>query len=293
MTNIELVNAPLSQPFDVKISYNHEYIICTDCGDPGRILFFDLNSKQFQFSIPTPSYGPMFLCIEEGYRNAFSDALFFDCKGDKSLHKYDLQSFVFNKQRDQEYSDCDEESPLQGKIWTSVCVQGATGISIMQSQSKLFVGCFDRTVKILDSNTGTLIDVVALMNTLPLGINFFEMGKNHYLIVGGWKKIEFFVKQVDVCQETWSCLQNNAGLIHSSGSNTYGTVFDPISRCLIVPTQDTVLCYRLFESTHLEWTLINKVDVHNFARPQGLCLNDRSGELLVCERGANRIRIYQ
>ncbi|KAF0983148.1 hypothetical protein FDP41_011126 [Naegleria fowleri] len=303
-------DVPLSEPFDIKISYNHECILCTDCATH-RIHFFDLHSKQFKFSISTPSSGPMFLCVEESYRDAFSDALFFDCKGDKSLHKYDLDGFLSNKRLYQNAdSNIIESTTCKGKLWVLDDIKGITGISLLKFQSKLFIGTFDRSIKVLNSKTGMLLHVIP-WDGLPLTIHYFAMDQHDYLAIGGWNKFGILCKKKLLQDDKqvgsqvgshegmeWCHLHKPFDLRDAFGSDqkilrkTYGTTMDPISHCLIVQSENSILFYNLFENTHLDWILHKKLE-DDFKGPQGLCINERTGELLICERNGSRIRIYQ
>lgn len=109
-------------PFDVKISYSHSCILISDTRN-SRIMVFDLHTKEFRTSIPSPSKYPLFLCVEENYDGKNNDALIFGCEN-FGVYKYDLNELL-------------EKSPNMeacNSIWISQIFVSPQGIVLLSSK---------------------------------------------------------------------------------------------------------------------------------------------------------------
>lgn len=275
----------LSLPIDVKVSYTHSCILVSGFR---RIQVFDLHTKQFKSSISFSSevhnLVPNFLCVEELYEEE-RDALLLS--GTHLIYKYDLEFLL------QTVATVDMNADTC--LWKSDMVVSPQGIAIEKQLQQAFISdAHWAYIVVLDLKTGELINFIELC-MFPYGVavtTSIEMSGTLYVISAGTNAdncIEimkrnndgFYTKKAQFCdygQEIGNLWLPN------------GLVFDHKAKNLIVSDKEQ----QLIQIFTLEGNfVISFKDEINLKRPVGMCLNELTGELLICNFADHTVKVYR
>ncbi|KAG2383097.1 hypothetical protein C9374_004434 [Naegleria lovaniensis] len=262
-------NQHFNWPWDVKISYNHQCILIADNSNC-RIQVFDLLSKVYKKTISVMS--PFYLCIEENYDSRGNDALIY-VTGSCIIHKHDLRQLL-------------ETGNTNQTIWRSELLRVPRGIAIHPVLKQLFVSeVTARIILILSLDTGKLISQFSVENQ-PWGLAFTD---DNDLIVSETSpqhRIEIFRK----LGKEWTSVHTfgREGHAHGELSHCYSVIYDRAAHHIIVSeynndriqvfTKDGQFlnAFTGFQTQFLKW-------------PNGLCLNELTGELYCCDSQNNRV----
>ena len=260
-------------PSDVKISYRHSLILVTDTLNK-RIQAFDLKTLQFKYSIQfnNLSTGPLYMALDEMREDdlviTFASAL---------VRKYSLngseKTMVWECRHDQ------------------VC-RASCGLVIEKSEGNIFVAdCLSNCIMVLSAK-GELLRNFSHEKMTPFGLaidndgdlwvtsfkthNLYvisKTGKRVYLKIGkaGSEELEFqyprgiFVE--NITGQIYVCDQSNHRI------QVLSSIYEFVGKFGQHPTPKC------------------KNNELNF--PSGLCINERTGELFVADKGNNRIQIFK
>ncbi|KAG2378664.1 hypothetical protein C9374_008303 [Naegleria lovaniensis] len=280
----------LHLPHDVKISYNHHCILVADYNNR-RIQVFDLYSRQFKATIPTPSKYPMYLCVEENHDGNQNDALIFGSNGDNSVYKFELRpllckAYLGQVERDElkkEYiwkTDFDTPQAIAVKYGSQYC------------RNEIFV-CNGTNITILSSIFGYAIDSIQLSNRV-YGVGFTN--KNDLIVSEALlsHRIVIMRKDQDGKWQTMTTIGDRVGEELGAFNCPYSLIFDRVSHKIIVCDSQNHRIQIFTQDGELVkcWGSTEQHDDQIY-HPSGMCLNEMTGELLVCDEGNHRVLIFK
>ncbi|KAG2387464.1 hypothetical protein C9374_001796 [Naegleria lovaniensis] len=269
-------NTNVSDPTDIQISYRLNLILVSDY-EGSKIEVFDLETKKHKNSIfPLPQEKPRHFCIEENYDGQNNEAIILCCKDD--ILKYDLKQFLtIGKQE-------------VGKIWASSKCDWAQGLAISYSTRQLYVCDHGQSnIVILNLISGEFVYQFPVNEAFGLALTNDEQ----YLVVtqvNSCNTVQIFKKESfnAVNGETeWKSIKTLGIVQNEHGSkfhNPCAVIFDRFSRNLLVCDNGNrriqVFSFNTFEPVGV----FGDVDNQFFRYfPYSLCLNELTGELLVCQ----------
>ncbi|KAF0972055.1 hypothetical protein FDP41_009751 [Naegleria fowleri] len=264
----------VSDLYDVKISYNLKCILVSDFNHY-CIEVFDLETKEYKFKIKAPDQYMRFMCVEENYDMRHNDALIFGCSS--YVYKYDLKTLLTVR---------DEAN----YIWKNEDCSWAQGIAISYSRRQVFVsdaGSRSKVICILNLQTGQSIQKFSIEE--PLGVAFSP--NEEYLIVSCADTSIYLFREDKT--------PNEAGVVHwtkcktlvekETGENGYNfelLTVDTNNRTFVLCDSEK-RCLKIFSLVTFEQiATIGSESTPSFRFkyiPFGLCVNELTGELLVCE----------
>ncbi|KAG2373324.1 hypothetical protein C9374_012190 [Naegleria lovaniensis] len=285
------------QPVDIKISYVYSYIIASE-GFSREILFFDLKSKRLHTKLFLFS---KYLCVEE---NNEESVLLFGCEQTNDVFKFDLQKVATTNQN----SSVDHND----FVWKSNCTEMPGSIQVLKTQ--VFVASYEKKyIDILELSTGTLIQRCHLEYT-PRFIQFIPLRlyEHPYLIIIEHKilpRISLF--QYCTSEQKWKRERS----LGTFGSLDTGEFFSPtrvlydraykhlIVSCkavegLCILSLDGKVC-KITCELGLTFKIVKSFEQglcpsrERFETPDGICLNEWTGELFVCDVVYRRVQIYK
>ncbi|KAG2392427.1 hypothetical protein C9374_012679 [Naegleria lovaniensis] len=285
-------------PSDVKISYACKCVLVSD-DNIGRILVLDLQSKQYLDTIDLP-FKVAFMFIEENYDGLKRDALILS-GGDHCVYKYDLEKLL--RHPNCEYiwragfpNSKDVFNLPRGLAMYTYCLPPGQCAPLRRDQ--IYVCDYKHNeIKILDANHGDLLDSISLSFSYPYGI---DITKDGHLVV-----CETVGEVIDILShdedQTWK-LEKDIG---ESGTEALqfrfpsSVIVDKESQYLIVcDTRNSRLQILSQEGYFLksvgdDYQQQTGQQASDFGRPVAVCLNERNGELLVCDIAHSKIRVYR
>ncbi|KAG2386342.1 hypothetical protein C9374_002788 [Naegleria lovaniensis] len=288
-------NDCFSHPWDVRFSRKYNCIVISDYGNH-RIQVFCANSKEYKTTLKfsTTIYSPASLYIEHDYDGYDREALFVEYEIDEAryISKYDLESFLINSMEQVETHE----------LWKSTKCSCPAGIAVWKKTRSIhdrivFVCDYDESVIYLfKSSTGEFISALTSDSPLfyikhPLGIDISMEGL--VFISQGLSQNNILILRYSYENGKWITL-NKISNVNDLFSVPRGLVFDNVSKRLLVSicesntiqvfTEDGAFC-QMFG--------YNKKDKNGFLNPDGICVNELTGELYVCDYGNHRIQIYK
>ncbi|KAF0981025.1 hypothetical protein FDP41_012813 [Naegleria fowleri] len=295
-------NDQFNLPTDVKISYSHNVILVTDMFNH-RIQVFHAKTKQFMTSIQSPSSKPLFLCVQEKYNGSDFDALLFDCTGDKCVYKYDLHGLLLHcTNGDSKSRNGHQEYPY---IWKSVEFLSPQGIAIFYSKNQVYVCNKHESICVLDVTTGILKQKIKL----GVGLSGIFFTNDEQLLLTEWiffnTKHGFSLhskisKQSSVDQnddtEQWEKLMEikQTGIMSGEFSYPSTIIFDNAAKHILLSDfgNNRVQCFDLdgnFISSFGEMG----VSAFQLYHPEGMCLNEETGELMIVDQYNHCVKIFK
>ena len=284
-------------PSDVKISHACKCVLVSD-DNIGRILVLDLQTKRYLDTIDLP-YKVAFMFVQENYDGDKNDALILS-GGDHCVYKYDLRKLLRNP-NSCEYiwrsgfpNTKDMFNLPRGLAMYSYHLP--IGQSTPLRKDQIYVCDYRHNeVKILSANSGDLVDCISLSFSYPYGIDITRDG---HLVV-----CETVGEVIDILahdeDQTWK-LEKDIG-----GSGTEELQFRfPSSVIVDKESQNLIVCdtrnCRL-QVISPEGHFLKSIgdeqqssqQQSDFGRPVAVCLNERNGELLVCDIAHSKIRVYR
>lgn len=289
-------------PSDVKISHTHQVIIVSDYSNM-KLYFFRYTDKTFIGSVNVDH--PMYLCIEEKY-NGWNDALIFDANSNLgTVFKFDLYKMlqtIFNSELSFSRNDF---------IWKNGDARDARGMAMMRDlhastigdHQLLFVSDFtSNDIFLINSKTGVTIQKFQdLMIECPYAIDVCS--ENRMVIISEYTSPSsiYMMKLEHTFHQGATQSSPNYTLklikkfdkkgddeIHDS---CQGLVFDNVTQHIYCT--DTECRIQVF---NLQGQCIKSLDTRmdeTSDNPDGLCLDDKTGELYLCSYYAACIRIYK
>ncbi|KAF0971910.1 hypothetical protein FDP41_009606 [Naegleria fowleri] len=284
----------LKHPSEVKISYHHACIIISDSGNQ-RMLFFDLMSKKFIFSLNIES---CHFCVQENYDQMEHDALLL-ISSKMFLWNYcmkcDLQFLLQNSKS----KDSIDDSKLVEKncLWKSQSLSNVTGICV--SRTYAFISeLVSKTIYVLNLSSGLVVQTISLEGS-PFRSDVIFDSSLFYVIEQKDEKSRdyrikiFFLEKNDLrSPPKWK-------IVKSFGDMREGKVNSPKGICILDKREGSEF---LLSSTTTTTTLQkNRIQIFRFGRCvksfttvkglSGICLNEFTGELLVCH--TREVSIYK
>ncbi|KAG2386513.1 hypothetical protein C9374_002257 [Naegleria lovaniensis] len=267
----------LYSPLEIKISNNHHCILICDF-DVCAIRVYDLKTLEFQSLLP---FAPNYFCIEEDYNGRGNDALVLPVD-DTRVHKYDLRAL---------FRHCSETSSNCNPIWQTEPIHGVTGVAILvnsqtRTENQVFVcDTLLHCIHIFRSSSGDFIRKINVNH--PTSIAFTLNGD---LIVSE----AFIAQKVSIMSRN---AENDWVVIKQMGekkSHTLGEFFFPVS----------VMCDKVTNNFLVVDCLNNRIQVFSqngvfikcydqLNKPSSACMNQRTGELFVCDTGSQRVVIFK
>ncbi|KAF0983198.1 hypothetical protein FDP41_010263 [Naegleria fowleri] len=266
----------LTYPTDIKISYTHSCIVISCYASPYGITIVDLETKKFKKQLMTDK-NPSYLCVEENY-DGKKDALIFVCDETKSLTKYDLNALM-----NPLLPDVIDAKSIK-HIWKYEFIQCPQGVTARNGQ--IYACCsMNNMIEVLDSSTGSLLDTISLKCS-PYGIDFSTRGD--YLIVSTSEEEGIVILSRN--ETRWKRLEQKNECHFHELEAPYALVFDRIANHLIVADDRNTLS--IFT---LDGTLVKKFTPKNLVIDQtyGVCVNEFTGELLLCDHSKNRVLFFK
>ncbi|KAG2388319.1 hypothetical protein C9374_000483 [Naegleria lovaniensis] len=264
-------------PFDVKISYSRSCILISDSLN-SRIQVFDIHTKELRASIPSPSKYPLFLCVEENYDGKNNDALIFGCEK-FGVFKYDLNDLL-EKSRNMETCK---------SIWTSQAFVSPQGIVLLSSKSHVYICDWDEhNMKILNVKTGELVQSMTVQS--PYGIDFSDDGDIIISELDPSHKIQIF--RMNDARDDWQCIKSfgKYGQLNGEFDHPFTLVFDKAAKHIIVSDNYKI---QIFEKDGSFLKSFGGITTSQLSAVTGICLNELTGELLVCDSFSNRVLIFK
>ncbi|KAG2386343.1 hypothetical protein C9374_002789 [Naegleria lovaniensis] len=271
-------------PCDVKISYECQCILISEFSN-SKIHVFDLYSRQYRMAITTPGM-PMYLAIEENYDKCHHDALYFDCNSSKIVYKYHLRALL----------EGDEQNSL---LWESLPLENPRAIALYNSKfgdtnsefKNVYVCNYGKqAVSILSSDSGQIIQNIELYIRSPYGITC--MSENEIVVS------DFTENSLQVWRRESALNWKAIATIDNSGSEVeiskirfpQGVAFDQVSKNIILCDNGNsrILIYSQ------NGTLVRQYNFPStFYCPDGLCVNNKTGELIVCDYNECIVQIFK
>ncbi|KAG2382378.1 hypothetical protein C9374_005580 [Naegleria lovaniensis] len=284
----------------------HNVILVSDTLND-RIKVFNATTKQFVTSIHAPSTKPWFLCVQEKYNGSDYDALIFDCTGDKRAYKYDLHGLLlyYTNLGDNSQNHDQQEYPF---IWKSTEFLSPQGIAIFDSKKEVYICDKFESISVLDAATGLLKHKI----NLGVGLSGIFFTNDEHLLLTEWiffnTKHGFSMYSISPPER---CSSNGQPSNHTedwepvfelkqtgtmSGEFSYPStiIFDNTSKHIILGD---------FGNNRIQFFDIDGNFVTSFGEmggsasqlhhPEGMCLNEETGELLVVDQYNHRIQIYR
>ncbi|KAG2389276.1 hypothetical protein C9374_013836 [Naegleria lovaniensis] len=303
VTSNTVDNDNFKTPFDIEISYHHQCVLISDPFSSlyGRIQLFDLFSREWIASVYTTLALPTFIRIEENYDGNYNDALVMYHAQSHSrsslpnvMAKYDFREI-------RKYSTFNE-SERAGPLWQREISGFVKGMALWKQQ--VFISQSDKhCISILDSNNGQLIQIIKVYRpcSLEIGHDFGEL-----FISNGDHAIEIF-RQNEKNTKYWNCVKTfgRKGLCNGEFIEPGTIVYDRISKYLIVSdvantrfqvfTRDGTFVKGFQQVTNSKLTFPNygRDDKTKCSNPRGMCLNEISGELIVCSSEASQVLFFK
>ncbi|KAG2383142.1 hypothetical protein C9374_004479 [Naegleria lovaniensis] len=292
-------NEPLSNPYDVKLSYPCNCILVSDYFQ-NRIMVFDLETKQFKTTIKTIPR-PHCLCIETNYNAQFNDALLVGCN-DRSVYKYDLKSLIeasVNKKQHHAliWKQSDQLEYPSGMVVAYQYFRNLSSpkspVSTRQQDTLRIVYVCDYTkncIHLIRLQDGEIISRFGLNDGIvlqgPWGIDMNELGE---LIVGetGSNRIQFLKPDgMGSCVSVKSFGQNGNG--NGQFNFLRGIVYD--RACKQIMTCD-------FSGRRIQVFDRNGEYLTSYydqiQGPYNFCINDLTREVFIADYSKKRIVVFK
>ncbi|KAG2374566.1 hypothetical protein C9374_010585 [Naegleria lovaniensis] len=275
-------------PWDVKICFSYGCILVTDFYTFG-IRVFDLVSKEFKTTIALPAC-PTCVCVEEPLRvTSDSTALIFGCSKPKvAVYKYEMRKLL-NARRTPTTRNACNESP----IWKTTDFKWPYGIAIWRSENQVFVCDVDtKSVKILNSQSGLLLTSIQLQ----FRCCSVDLASDRELVVSAGNQLFIFKQSLS---GEWEQYKNFSRLGSEEGSldGPFSLVVDKKTKNIMVSdcNNHRINVFTLEgEFVKSFGSRVNTTPTNEyFCFPRGICLNDRTGDLLVADRDSFRIQFFK
>ncbi|KAG2378174.1 hypothetical protein C9374_008317 [Naegleria lovaniensis] len=295
-----------TDPSDVKISYNLQCILVSDY-EQASIVCYDLKTREELKTIYISTRQVRHLCIEE---NEIDDALIF--ASSTLILKYDLRRLLALPEKRVQLKI--QTQPFY--LWKSEACKWAQGIAIpyhsKASSTKTVYVCdiACNTIVQLNLQNGELISKIPIDR--PFGLAFSQPWTNftaaEYMIVTQVEPkhtITIFQREQDVeGGDKWNHFKTlgKLGSLNDELRNPCGVVCDHNNGTIIVADCDNARV-QIVSLQNFEWIarfgkpmstspsdhyismepLSPETSFHFTYYPYGLCLNELTGELFVCE----------
>ncbi|KAF0975921.1 hypothetical protein FDP41_005248 [Naegleria fowleri] len=271
----------LHSPVEIKISNNHNCILISDY-DLSSICVFDLKTLELEMTWPLFSN---YFCIEYDYNERGNDALLIPLSNDQSrVYKFDLRNLLSRH--------CSKTT--FNSLWKSEPIDSAHGIAVLMNSSPCRTGnqvfvCnhVSNCIHILRSDSGTCIQKIEISH--PTAIAF---SADSDLIVS-----EAFIDQKITIMKRNA--ENNSWVVvkQLGGKNGHSSFRYPVA----------VMCDMVNNNFFVVDALNNRIQVFSqngvfiksfdqLNKPSSACINERNGELYVCEIGCNnnqKVQIFR
>ncbi|KAG2382419.1 hypothetical protein C9374_005621 [Naegleria lovaniensis] len=287
--------APNMKPWDVKFSPRSNCVIVNDIGT-GRILVFDATTKHFKTTLllPPDVFRPQKLFLEEDYDDQGHDALLLDYEDDLKNYFFSICKFDFKQLL---------ENSLRGLqsnvIWTTHC-DCPSSMAVWKKSRKLedrilvVVSYDDHTIKTFRAQTGEFIqalesDLPGFTIRHPFGIDISSRDGRMFICQTHPARI-ITMRYEDDKWHIYRLQESDELKIPRA------LVFDQVSQHVFVSDRyskgiqvfnkegDFVNTFRLDENG-----LLNE----NQDGLEGICLNDVTGELYLCDWSNRRIIVFK
>ncbi|KAG2392972.1 hypothetical protein C9374_009549 [Naegleria lovaniensis] len=274
-------------PSDVKISYTHQVILVSDYSNM-KIYFFKYLEKTYVGSIGVDY--PMYMCIEEKY-NGLHDALIFDsCSTLGTIFKFDLQQIL----RTRDTSTFSKTS----FIWKNNDSKDPRGIALMRENGTnvLLVTEFtSNTVFLIHAQTGTTIQK---FTNLPIESPYAIDVVDRTVMIGEYNYgSSIFIYTLDKSMHDNRMVYslNLVKKFRKAGDDgcnesCQGLVFDPMTQYVVCTDTDCRIQVFTLDG-HCVKSMDTRIDENN-DNPDGLFIDEKTGELYLCSYYAACIRIY-
>ncbi|KAG2387056.1 hypothetical protein C9374_002091 [Naegleria lovaniensis] len=284
-------NELFDYPFDVKISYLLECIVVSDTYNH-RIQCFHLETRKYLATLKTLAAEPTNLCIEEdcviGEERV---AVFLGCNENSRVYKYNLCKVLASQTKSAQdtYDSCG--------IWTSSAqFFHPRGMALWQNDANehlLFVCDYlNDSIKVLLSSTGEQVQCINNF-TAPWNIAFSTFGELIVSEMSQQSKITMLKRN----DEEWHVFLEFG---HSTTENTNfqfpcNLWYDRVSDRIIIGDGDNFRIQIFTRSGFLVKSICGKdfQTEQSFEQMVGLCVNELSGELILCDSANNRIQLYR
>ncbi|KAF0979760.1 hypothetical protein FDP41_000913 [Naegleria fowleri] len=266
-------NQHFNWTWDVKISYNHECILIAD-NTNNRIQVFDLYSKAYKKTLPVIS--PFYLCIEENYDSRGNDALIYVC-GSCIIYKHDLRQLL-------------ETGNTNQSIWCSKKLHVPRGIAIHPVLKQLFVSeVIARSILILSLDYGQIISQFSLDNQ-PWGLAFTDENDLIVSETSPHQRIEIFRK----IENAWTSIRTfgKEGTAPGELSHCYSVTYDKGSQHIILSEYNNDRI-QIFNKDGKPLHVFSGHSIQLLRWPNGICLNECTGELFCCDSQNNRVIVFK
>ncbi|KAG2392821.1 hypothetical protein C9374_011546 [Naegleria lovaniensis] len=275
---------PLHYPCEVKISYTLSCLLISNYGgNCNGILILDLETKKVKTNIKTDK-SPSYLFVEEQY-NGHTDALIFVCDSTHTVSKFDLGS-IMSPTLPVEVGVKSEHF-----IWQNSSILNPEGITGWNSQ--LFVCCSrSNTINVLSSKTGLPLYEISLPYS-PYGIDFSVDAE--YLIVSSdnEQSIVMLQRTISGTDIKWEYRYNNLDICTNLKGLDFAyalTVDKAANHIIVTDDLNTVSIFNNVGTLLKRFTSKYNIKIES---PYGACVNELTGELIVCDNGESRVLIFK
>ena len=249
-------NSKLSSPIDVKISYLFNILLVSDANNT-RTQVFDLRTKLYKQTIYTHS-APWYMDIEVEYDEQGSEAIIMTC-GDYCLYKYDLAT-VLQPRKDNKRGGKHPFLWKTGKLKEEGNDRAQSLVIKYDSESEdgnLIYYCDSGhgKIKVLRAWDGVLLRVISQM---PCVRNSLD------------SSTELFVKFVAPCGiDMRHDGQNNEFVVSDMGANMIYFIREIGDDWIVTKS--------------LPKGLGDSENIQRFEYPTGLCIDKKSGNVIICD----------
>ncbi|KAG2375021.1 hypothetical protein C9374_010025 [Naegleria lovaniensis] len=315
----QLLESMFTHPFDIKISNNHHCIMVSDAYVK-RIHVFDLTTREWKLSIQTTGK-PYYLCLEENYdgkRN--QDALIFECvtKDEHVIYKYDLQQLLCNKSCEYlwkyfstvselgscmciQYNkeECEIENLNDNK--SSMSDSRKKQKSKLSRRSEKMRNCLlvsdynANSVKMFNAKTGNFVKNLEFKG---------KEVKSPYFMLVTRDSNELILTEVDPSNRVKIYKERSKGIwdfVIEFGTqqklyHPFSLAYDSVSMRIVVSDYERhrIVVYNKNDGSFItQHGSKGQSPQKHFKNPNGICLDERNGELYVCDYKNFRVLVFK
>ncbi|KAG2382109.1 hypothetical protein C9374_005901 [Naegleria lovaniensis] len=275
----------MAAPLAIQISYNHQCMIFSDFNNQ-KIVILELSSKQLKRVLPKQSGS---VCLERNYNNKNQDALFI--VSSLCIVKFDLHQLLTNNFNE------------QMALWTSEKLKNPSSMVVHESRQLFVTDTTD--VKVFNTRNGQLLQVIQMPVNVKrvTGIDFFD---HDTMIVGEGnpynRLIVFKNVQNDNAENSerkfvWQfekqLVESTASKNSSWSYSMYLTVDKASLNIIACDCYDHSIKIYTQHGDLLKSIGTSGSNLQQFRYPQGLCLDELTGELYVSDTDNSRIQIFK
>ncbi|KAG2378155.1 hypothetical protein C9374_008777 [Naegleria lovaniensis] len=261
----------MDAPVGIKISHHHQCIIVSDYNNQNTIIVDLENCKSLKKILPIQTNA---IELDRNYNGLHQDALL--CFRKSCVMKYDLNQLLTES--------FESVTPL----WTSTKCSALVGMTIV-GQEVLVTGDNNR-VYVLSLLNGELLQTMTLPDTILRATGIDALSHNEVVLGEGYPFDRLILcRKIDNTWKFVKILVEESVERENETPYPYHLVIDRATRNIIVSS-----CYglelRIFSPDGQKRRTYGK-DLLSY--PEGMCINELTGELFVCDTDHCSIHIFK